>query len=77
MFSPWLSYDGELQLSREKFLADAQFNTLQDDLYDNDQAEVLGRIQTSALSDFTNWDWAEGEIKSDLQVSKFSQVTSL
>jgi hypothetical protein len=58
--SPWLSYDGELQLSREKFLADPMFNTLQEDLYDNDQAEVLGRIQTKALSDFASWDWAEG-----------------
>ena len=37
------------------------FNTLQDDLYDNDQAEVLGRIQTKALSDFASWDWAEGK----------------
>ena len=61
LFSPWLSYDGELQLSREKFLADPIFNTLQDDLYDNDQAEVLGRIQTKALSDFASWDWAEGK----------------
>ena len=54
-------YDGELQLTREKFLSDPLFNTLQDDLYDNNQAEVLGRIQTSAIADFSNNDWTEGE----------------
>ena len=54
-------YDGELQLTREKFLSDPLFNTLQDDLYDNNQAEVLGRIQTSAIANFANNDWTEGE----------------
>jgi len=58
--STWLMYDGELQLTREKFLADPVFNTLQDDLYDDNQAEVLGRIQTSAIADFANNDWTEG-----------------
>jgi len=58
--STWLMYDGELQLTREKFLSDPLFNTLQDDLYDNNQAEVLGRIQTSAIANFANNDWTEG-----------------
>ena len=58
--TPWLTYDGQLQLSREKFLNDPKFNTLQSDLYDNDQAEVLGRIQTNNLPQFTSFDWTEG-----------------
>ena len=52
-------------------MADPQFNTLQDDLYDNDQAEVLGRIQTNALSDFTTWDWAEGKITLNFRLLTF------
>ena len=59
-FSPWLVYDGELKLERQRFLNDPLFNTLQSDLYDSDMAEVLGRIETSVLPDFTNYDWSEG-----------------
>ena len=60
-FSPWLVYDGELKLERQRFLNDPLFNTLQSDLYDSDMAEVLGRIETSVLPDFTNFDWSEGK----------------
>ena len=54
-------YDGELKLERQRFLNDPLFNTLQSDLYDSDMAEVLGRIETSVLPDFTNYDWSEGK----------------
>ena len=56
-------YEGELQYARNRFLDDRnhlQFNTLQAELYDSSMAEVLGRIETSALTGFDNWDWAEG-----------------
>ena len=61
IFRPWLVYDGELKLERQRFLNDPLFNTLQSDLYDSDMAEVLGRIETSVLPDFTNYDWSEGK----------------
>jgi len=54
-------YEGELQFTRNRFIQDATHNTLQDDLYDSSKAEVLGRIETSAIANFdTNWDWAKG-----------------
>ena len=70
-----MTYDGELQLSRERFLSDPLFNTLQADLYDSSKAEVLGRIETSALSDFTSWDWSEGNFPLLLKSTSNSQLT--
>ena len=53
-------YEGELTFSRNQFINDATFNTLQSDLYDSSMAEVLGRVQTSALATFADWDWSDG-----------------
>ena len=91
-------YTGELDMTRNRFINDPTFNTLQDritgihfkrsvnliiieiynflknnliffaiccqaDLYDSSKAEVLGRIQTSALVDWetnNNWSWDDG-----------------
>jgi len=61
--SAWFDYEGELDITRNKFINDATHNTLQADLYDSSKAEVLGRIQTTAIRKsraFTDWDWAEG-----------------
>ena len=60
---PFIMYEGELQFARNRFLDDRYhplFNTLQSELYDSNMAEVLGRIETSALPGFNSWDWAEG-----------------
>ena len=55
------SYEGELQFPRNSFINDPTHNTLQADLYDSSKAEVLGRIETSALANFdTDWDWSTG-----------------
>jgi len=61
--APFIMYEGELQFARNRFLDDRYhplFNTLQSELYDSNMAEVLGRIETSALPGFNSWDWAEG-----------------
>jgi len=50
-------------MTRNRFINDPTFNTLQADLYDSSKAEVLGRIQTSALVDWetnNNWSWDDG-----------------
>ena len=57
----WREYEGELQFPRNSFINDATHNTLQSDLYDSSKAEVLGRIQTTAIANFdSNWDWSKG-----------------
>ena len=54
LFSMFKLYEGELQMNRNRFINDPTHNTLQSDLYDQSMAEVLGRIETSALgSEFT------------------------
>ena len=70
--TPWLEYDGEMDIARNIFVNDQnhpEFNTLQSDLYDDavpkGMAEVLGRIQTSALRSsngraFSDYDWTPG-----------------
>ena len=56
-------------MERQRFLNDPLFNTLQSDLYDSDMAEVLGRIETSVLPDFTNYDWSEGKTATTHSIS--------
>jgi len=58
--TPFFMYQGELDINRNRFLADPTFNTLQDDLYDSSMAEVLGRIEVPSLAEFNDWDWSEG-----------------
>ena len=53
-------YQGELVYTRNRFLADPEFNTLQDNLFDSSMAEVLGRIEVPSLAEFNDWDWSEG-----------------
>ena len=54
-------YDGELDFNRNRFINDPTHNTLQSDLYDSFKAEVLGRIESTAIANFdTNWDWSTG-----------------
>jgi hypothetical protein len=61
--SKWFEYEGELILARNRFINDPTHNTLQSDLFDSSKAEVLGRIETTALTaagDFSSWNWDEG-----------------
>lgn len=54
-------YEGELQFTRNRFINDATHNTLQADLYDSSKAEVLGRIESTAIANFdTDWEWSSG-----------------
>ena len=49
--------------TRNRFLNDATFNTLQSDLYDSSMTEVMGRIEVSSLNGPTDWgtyDWSQG-----------------
>ena len=56
------TYTGELQFTRNSFINDPLHNTLQADLWDFEMAEVLGRIETTALANFesADWDWSQG-----------------
>lgn len=60
--SMFKTYTGELQFTRNSFINDPLHNTLQSDLYDFEMAEVLGRIETTALANFESidWDWSQG-----------------
>jgi len=60
--SMFKTYTGELQFTRNSFINDPLHNTLQSDLYDFEMAEVLGRIETTALASFesADWDWSQG-----------------
>ena len=61
-FSMFKTYTGELQFLRNSFINDPLHNTLQADLWDFEMAEVLGRIETTALANFesADWDWSQG-----------------
>merc|ERR1712062_314077 len=64
--STWLMYDGELQLTREKFLSDPLFNTLQDDLYDNNQADMLKTVAVTPYGDYYDkieTDFGDGDVQ--------------
>ena len=58
--SPWNDFSAEYDPTRNRFINDPLHNTLQSDLYDASKAEVLGRIQTSAVSTYSTWDWSSG-----------------
>ena len=62
LFSMFKTYTGELQFTRNSFINDPLHNTLQADLWDFEMAEVLGRIETTALANFesADWDWSQG-----------------
>ena len=60
LVSPWNDFSAEHDPARNRFINDPLHNTLQSDLYDNTKAEVLGRIQTSAVSQYSTWDWENG-----------------
>ena len=50
-------------ITRNRFLEDPIFSTLQFELYDETKAEVLGTIQTSAIRkrrNFANRNWVDG-----------------
>lgn len=48
-------------ITRNRFINDPTHNTLQADLYDSSKAEVLGRIETSAVgANMADWDWSLG-----------------
>ena len=60
-FRVFETYEGELQFTRNRFINDPTHNTLQSDLYDSSKAEVLGRIETTAIANFdSDWDWSNG-----------------
>jgi len=58
--TPWTDFSGEQDPARNRFINDPLFNTLQADLYDGSKAEVLGRVQTTAVADYDTWDWENG-----------------
>ena len=58
--SPWNDFSAEYDPTRNRFINDPLHNTLQSDLYDASKTEVLGRIQTSAVSTYSTWDWSSG-----------------
>ena len=58
--SPWNDFSAEYDPTRNRFINDPLHNTLQPDLYDKTKAEVLGRVQTSAVAAYSDWDWDGG-----------------